>query len=69
MTTRDERLLSLKSAVEQWHEKEKERLDNEVAFLQSIIDGRTASGQLSAGVNEFVSELTQQEIDGFLSEE
>lgn len=69
MSTRDERLLSLKSAVEDWHEREYQRLDNEATFLQSVVDGRTASGQLSADVAAFVSELTQDEIDEFLAEE
>jgi hypothetical protein len=69
VSTRDERLLELKTAVEQWHEKEVERLEAEVEFLQSIIDGRTSSGQLSGDVREFVSELVQEEVDDFLSEE
>lgn len=69
MPTRDERLLSLKTAVEEWHATESQRLEDEVTFLQSVVDGRTATGQLSADVQEFVSELTQEEIDAFLSEE
>lgn len=68
MTTRDERLLSLQTAVEEWFDRENERLQDEVTFLQSLIDGRTASGQLSAEIREFVSELTQDEVDAFLSE-
>lgn len=69
MSTRDERLLDLKTKVEEWHEKESTRLQDEVSFLQSIIDGRTASGQLSADIRQFVSELAQEEVDEFLAEE
>lgn len=69
VTTRDERLLSLQEAVEKWHEKESGRLEDEVTFLQSIVDGRTASGQLSADIVEFSSELIQEEVDDFLAEE
>lgn len=68
MTTRDERLLSLKSAVEDWADREEDRLEDEADFLRSVRDGLTASGTVSGAVTQAASQLTQDELDEFLEE-
>lgn len=67
MTTRDERLLALKTAVETWADREIERLEAETEYLESVRD-RAESSQLSSSNTESASELTQNEIDEFLVE-
>lgn len=67
MTTRDERLLALKTAVEEWADREEEYLEKEVEFLESVREGLSSSGGLSEQTTEQASALTQDEIDEFLS--
>jgi hypothetical protein len=66
MTTRDERLLQLKSAVEDWADRMEERLQDEADFLRSVRDGLTASGSVSNATTQAASQLTQDELDEFL---
>lgn len=66
MTTRDERLLSLKTAVEEYADREEQRLTDEVTFLESVRDGLASSGSLTRQTTEEASSLTQDEIDEFL---
>jgi|PlaIllAssembly_1097288.scaffolds.fasta_scaffold01348_3 predicted PP-loop superfamily ATPase len=66
MTTRAERLNQLKTAVDEWADREEKRLEDEVEFLQSMIDGHTASGSLSTGVTSQTSALIADEINEFL---
>jgi hypothetical protein len=68
MTTRDERLLQLKSAVEEWSDREEEALEEEAEFLRSVVTGLTGSGNLDNHVTEQASTLLQDEIDDFLQE-
>lgn len=68
MTTRDERLLQLKTAVEEWADREEQRLQDEADFLRSVRDGLTASGTVSGAVTQVASQLTQDELDEFLEE-
>ena len=68
MTTRDERLLALKTAVEEWADREEQRLRDELEFLESVRDGLASSGGVSQVTTAVASELTQDEIDEFLSE-
>lgn len=63
MTTRDERLLALRTAVEEWAQREEDRLNAEKRFLESL---PTASGDLSESTTEAASALVQHEIDEFL---
>jgi hypothetical protein len=65
MTTRQDRLNRLKQAVTDWHQKEKQRIEDEVAFLRSISEGRS-EGNLSRRVTEFASALIETEINSFL---
>ncbi|MHA2333766.1 MAG: hypothetical protein ACXAEU_17200 [Candidatus Hodarchaeales archaeon] len=68
MSTRDERLAALQDAVETWADKETERLEEEVSFLQSVFDGRTNGGQLSNFIVEEASVLLEKEINAYLTE-
>lgn len=68
MTAREDRLNALKDAVNEWADAETERLENERDFLQSVLEGRTSSGQLSTHIQERASVLTQEEINSFLTE-
>jgi hypothetical protein len=68
MSTRDERLAALQEAVETWADKETERLEEEVSFLQSVFDGRTNGGQLSNFIVEEASVLLEKEINAYLTE-
>jgi hypothetical protein len=67
MTTRDERLLALKTAVDEWADREEQRYEDEVAFLESVRDGLSSSGSVSRSTTGEASALTQDEIDEFLS--
>ena len=68
MTAREDRLNALKDAVNEWADNETERYENERDFLQSVLEGRTSTGQLSAHISERASALTQEEINAFLTE-
>jgi hypothetical protein len=63
--TRDANLDALKRAVDEWAKKESERLENEVRFLRSVLQGRGAS---EAGTKnlEAISKLVQAEVDDFI---
>jgi hypothetical protein len=64
---RDARLVALRDAVEEWADREEERLNAEKTFLEAI-QGRSSSGELSSGTTEIASVLLQNEVDEFLSE-
>jgi hypothetical protein len=68
MTTREERLNGLKDAVNEWADRETERYEKQVEFLESVLEGRTGSGQASQHVVDRASVLTEEEINAFLSE-
>jgi hypothetical protein len=65
-TERDANLDSLKSAVDEWSKTEMGRLENEVKFMRSVLQGRAAS---DAGTKNLaaVAELVQVEIDEFVN--
>lgn len=68
MTTREERLNNLKDAVVEWAEREIEREEKKVEFLESVLEGRTGSGQASRHIVERASAFTEEEIQAFLEE-
>ena len=58
---RDKRLDALEKAVDDWGKKEKERLEGDVQFLKSIINGRTGAGKLAdQGVSDSADILVQK---------
>ena len=64
---RNERLDALQEAVDEWYEKEKERLENESAFLRSFLRGRTGSERLSETNTSEAAELVDTDITSFLA--
>lgn len=68
MTTREERLNNLKNAVNEWADREVERLEKKVQFLTSVLEGRTGSGQAAGHIVERASALAEEEIQAFLEE-
>jgi hypothetical protein len=68
MSERKDRLNALKDAVNEWADAETERLENERDFLQSVLEGRTNSGQLSDHIQERASVLTEEEVNAYLAE-
>ena len=65
-TDRNAHLDALKTAVDEWAETEKTRLDNEVMFLKAVLKGRKAS---NTGTKNLAtsSTLLQSEINDFLN--
>lgn len=68
MTTRQERLTALKNAVTEWADLEVNQLEDDAAFLRSVVTARTGSGRLTDNITEFVSVLTEEEVNAFLEE-
>jgi len=66
MTTREERLNRLKTAVIAFADAEEERLQNEVTFLESMLAGAAEGGVLGAEIEQVVSGLVEDELDAFL---
>lgn len=64
-TDRNTHLNDLQTAVDDWAETEKTRLDNEVTFLRSVLAGRNASDVGTKNLAQ-TSVLLQVEINDFL---
>ena len=65
-TERDARLEALKSATEQWGQKETKRLEDDAAFLKSVLKRRSSAGQLAASGVEKAKDYLVQRISQFL---
>lgn len=63
---RDANLDSLQIAVDQWSKWEMDRLENEVKFMRSVLQGRAAT---EAGTKNLAAaaELVQVEINEFIA--
>ena len=66
MTTREERLNRLKTAVTEFADAEIARLNGEVEFLGSLTEGAAAGGVLGSEIEVVVSDLIEEELDEFL---
>jgi len=66
-TTRNQRLDRLQSAFNEWHDREKSRLEDEVTFLKSVLRGRTGSERLSRANTAEAEVLVVNDISSFLS--
>ncbi len=62
---RDANLDALKTAIDFYTESELNRLDNEVKFMRSVLEGRDISDTGTKNLDE-VSDLVVSEIDDFL---
>ena len=63
---RDARLDELQAATEEWADKEIKRLEDEVIFLKSILEGRTGAGRLASQNVDDSSKLLVDEVSVFL---
>jgi hypothetical protein len=63
---RNKRLDALNTAVTEWGEKEKKRLEDEVKFLKSVLNSRTGAGQLANQGVEDAKALLVDKIGQFL---
>lgn len=66
MSTREERLNALRTAVEEWADAELERLNAEVEYLQRVKEAASSSGQLSESSQSRTQELLEDEINAYL---
>ena len=66
---RDELLDQLKSAADEWYEREKARIEDEVSFMKSFMRGRTGSERLSTASSERMGAYAVDNIGAFLSGE
>lgn len=65
--TRDQLLDELKEAVEQWHERRSAQIQDEAAFLKSVLRGRTGSERLRRTSVERARVLVLNDITSFLA--
>ena len=66
MTTRDERLTALETAVTEWSDRHIEKLENQASFLNSVFSGRTNGGRVADYSVTAASALLEDEINAFL---
>jgi hypothetical protein len=66
---RNARLDKLKTAVNDWADKEEERLTKEATLLKKILRGREGSERLNNASVESASDLLVDELDQFLTGE
>jgi hypothetical protein len=64
---RDARLDRLQTALDEWHENERTRLENEATFLKSVLRGRTGSERLSRENTAEAEVLVVDDITSFLT--
>lgn len=62
---RDANLDSMQTALDQWADSEKTRLENEVKFMRAVLQGRGASNTGSKNLAS-TSALLQTEINDFI---
>lgn len=64
---RNTRLRELLTAVREWHESERTRLENEVEFMKSVLRGRTGAERLRAGTATELQGVVANELQMFLA--
>lgn len=64
---RDENLDALAEAVDEWGQKERDRLENEVKFMRAVLKGRTGEDKAGTDALDSASALLQAEINDFLT--
>lgn len=63
---RNQRLDDLQEAVDEWHAKERGRLEDQATFLRSFLRGRTGSERLSRSNSAEAEGLVVDDITAFL---
>lgn len=64
---RDQLLDQLQEAVDEWGDNQEAQVGDEVAFLKSVLKGRTGSERLAASNSSEGQALLSLEIDAFLT--
>ena len=64
---RDARLDELQTSVEQWAEKKRKQLNDQVAFSKALLKGRTGAERLNNAVVTSATDLLTDEINNFLT--
>lgn len=64
---RDANLDALKSAVKEWGDKEKKRLENEVKFVRAVLKGRTGSEKAGTQNLNTLQKILKTEIEAFIA--
>lgn len=64
---RDQILDEVKAAADSWFGEEKKRIDDEVTFLKSVLQGRTGSSRLARSNTAQASFLVVDDITSFLA--
>lgn len=64
---RNQLLDELKAALDEWHDKEIKRIDDEVTFVKSVLRGRTGSERLNRSNTEQARVLVIDDITSFLT--
>lgn len=67
LEARNALLDELKDAVEDWHDREIQRIDDEVTFAKSVLRGRTGSERLSRSNTTEARILVIDDINSFLA--
>jgi hypothetical protein len=64
---RDQLLDDLKAALDEWAEAEEQRIEDEVAFVKSVLRGRTGSERLARANTREAEVLVVDDITSFLA--
>lgn len=67
INARNQILDELKQALDDWHEQEIKRIDDEVTFVKSVLRGRTGSERLVRSNTEEARILVIDDITTFLA--
>lgn len=67
LEARNALLDELKSALDDWHEQEVQRIDDEVTFAKSVLRGRTGSERLTRSNTTEARILVIDDINSFLA--
>lgn len=64
--SRAERLQALRDATHEYVAAEKKRIENEVAVLEAVLDGRTAGKGIQAQSTSTVAAVAQSDLTAYL---
>lgn len=64
--SRTDRLNALRKAVHQYADAEKKRIENEVAVLQAVLNGRTAGKGIQQSSTTIVAAVAESDLAAYL---
>lgn len=64
--SRSDRLKALRDAVHQYADAEKKRIENEVAVLQAVLDGRAAGKGIQQSSTTTVAAVAESDLAAYL---